>query len=125
MFFDHVGIEITDYARSKAFYSVALAPLGIELLMEGEGWAGFGSMDLQRNPSFWVHRTPGAQARVHVAFRSASRERVRAFHAAALMVGGRDNGAPGIRSRYHPHFYGAFVLDADGHNIEAVCHAPD
>ena len=92
--------------------------------MEAEGWAGFGGMDLQRNPSFWIHQTPGHKSPVHVAFRSDSRERVHAFHSAALAAGGRDNGAPGIRPHYHPDFYGAFVLDPDGHNIEAVCHAP-
>jgi catechol 2,3-dioxygenase-like lactoylglutathione lyase family enzyme len=124
LFFDHVGIRIADYARSKAFYSVALAPLGIELLMEEDGWAGFGSMDPQRHPSFWIHQTPAPKSPVHVAFRSDSRERVRAFHAAALAAGGSDNGAPGIRPHYHPDYFGAFVLDPDGHNIEAVCHGP-
>lgn len=92
--------------------------------MEAEGWAGFGGMDLQRNPSFWIHQTPGNKSPVHVAFRSDSRERVDAFHTTALAAGGRDNGAPGIRPHYHPDYYGAFVLDPDGHNIEAVCHAP-
>jgi catechol 2,3-dioxygenase-like lactoylglutathione lyase family enzyme len=122
---DHIGIDVADYARSKRFYSEALAPLGIDLLMEFEGWAGFGSGDPQRNPSFWIHQAPGAKSPVHVAFRSASREGVRAFWDAALAAGGRDNGAPGIRAHYHPSYYAAFVLDPDGHNIEAVCHAPE
>jgi catechol 2,3-dioxygenase-like lactoylglutathione lyase family enzyme len=122
---DHVGIEVADYARSKRFYSEALAPLGIELLMEFESWAGFGRVDPQRNPSFWIHQVPGAKSPVHVAFRSELREGVRAFWDAALAAGGRDNGGPGIRAHYHPTYYGAFVLDPDGHNIEAVCHAPE
>jgi catechol 2,3-dioxygenase-like lactoylglutathione lyase family enzyme len=121
---DHIGLEVADHVRSKTFYSTALAPLGIDLLMEVEGWAGFGSVDVQRNPSFWIHQTPGSKSPVHVAFRSDRRERVRAFHAAALAAGGRDNGAPGVRPHYHPDYYAAFVLDPDGHNIEAVCHDP-
>jgi catechol 2,3-dioxygenase-like lactoylglutathione lyase family enzyme len=123
--FDHIGIEVADYARSKAFYSAALAPLGIALVMEGEGWAGFGSADLQRNPSFWIHRASGPKSPMHVAFRSETRRGVRAFWDAALAAGGRDNGAPGIRAQYHPTYYGAFVIDPDGYNIEAVCHAPE
>ena len=80
---------------------------------------------MQRNPSFWIHQTPGSKSPVHVAFRTDSRERVRAFHTAALAGGGRDNGAPGVRAHYHPDYYGAFVFDPDGNNIEAVCHAPE
>ncbi len=93
--------------------------------MEFEDWAGFGGADLQRNPSFWIHQTPGAKSPVHVAFRSETRQGVRAFWEAALAIGGRDNGGPGIRAHYHPDYYAAFVIDPDGHNIEAVCHAPE
>ena len=122
---DHIGIEVADYARSKSFYSSTLAPLGIRLVTEFEIWAGFGSTDLQRNPSFWIHQTPGVKSPVHVAFRSETRPGVRAFWEAALAIGGRDNGGPGIRAHYHPDYYAAFVIDPDGHNIEAVCHAPE
>jgi catechol 2,3-dioxygenase-like lactoylglutathione lyase family enzyme len=122
---DHIGIEVADYARSKSFYSTALAPLGIQLVMEFEDWAGFGSADLQRDPSFWIHQAPGAKSPVHVAFRSDTRQCVRAFWQAALAAGARDNGAPGVRAHYHPDYYAAFVFDPDGHNIEAVCHAPE
>jgi catechol 2,3-dioxygenase-like lactoylglutathione lyase family enzyme len=122
--FDHVGIAVSDYDRSKRFYSGALGPLGYTLLMEFEGWAGFGLDDLQRKPSFWVHSVANPPTPAHVAFAAPDRERVRAFWEAALTAGGRDNGAPGIRAHYHPTYFGAFVLDPDGHNIEAVCHAP-
>lgn len=122
---DHIGIEVADFERSKRFYSEALAPLGIDLLMDFDGAAGFGSADPQRDPSFWIHHMPGAKSPVHVAFRSESREGVSAFWNAALAAGGRDNGAPGVRAHYHPTYYAAFVLDPDGHNIEAVCHAPE
>lgn len=121
---DHIGIEVADFERSKRFYSEALAPLGIDLLMDFDGATGFGGGDPQRNPSFWIHYMPGAKSPVHVAFRSESREAVGAFWNAALAAGGRDNGAPGVRAHYHPTYYAAFVLDPDGHNIEAVCHAP-
>jgi catechol 2,3-dioxygenase-like lactoylglutathione lyase family enzyme len=127
---DHIGLGVRDYARSKAFYAAALMPLDIELVMEFEGWAGFGPagtspQGLQRTPSFWIHEAAGPLSPAHVAFRSADRARVRAFWDAALAAGGRDNGAPGVRAHYHPTYYGAFVLDPDGHNIEAVCHAAE
>lgn len=122
---DHIGVKVTDFERSRRFYSEALAPLGIDLVMDFQGWAGFGSADPQRNPSFWIHHMPGAKSPAYVAFRSESRQRVDAFWDAALAAGGRDNGAPGIRTDYHPTYYAAFVLDPDGHNIEAVCHAPE
>ena len=121
--FDHVTFTVSDYARSKEFYSRALAPLGITLVTEPEGWgAGFGESD---DAYFWI----GSQGEVtrgqlHVAFTADSRDTVDAFHAAALAAGGTDNGAPGLRTIYHPDYYGAFVLDPDGHNIEAVCHLP-
>lgn len=118
---DHMGFAVKDYARSKAFYEKALAPLGLTLVLEPMGEAaGFGK---HGKPSFWIeaHGRP-IQGRLHVAFGAESREVVDGFHAAALEAGGIDNGAPGIREMYHPSYYGAYVLDPDGNNIEAVCH---
>jgi catechol 2,3-dioxygenase-like lactoylglutathione lyase family enzyme len=120
---DHVGLNVTDYERSKAFYAEALRPLGVHLLMEpvpGAGGFGYG-----QKPFFWIAGGRGpAQTGVHVAFATADRATVDAFHAAALAAGGADNGAPGVREIYHPTYYGAYVLDPDGNNVEAVCHAP-
>jgi len=121
---DHVGFAVADYARSKAFYEKALAPLGIALLTEFSGAAaGFGKDDGGR-PSFFIeaHGEP-ARGRLHIALRAGSRAQVDAFHAAAIEAGGTDNGTPGLRW-YHPDYYGAYVLDPDGNNIEAVCHQP-
>jgi catechol 2,3-dioxygenase-like lactoylglutathione lyase family enzyme len=119
---DHAGFGVSDYERSKAFYSAALAPLGIELLMEPvAAAAGFGR---DGKPFFWIEAQRSAATAIHVAFAVESRELVHAFHEAALAAGGRDNGAPGLREIYHPTYYGAYVLDPDGNNIEAVCHAP-
>jgi catechol 2,3-dioxygenase-like lactoylglutathione lyase family enzyme len=120
---DHVGFGVTDYARSKAFYERALAPLGITLLMEPVAEAaGFGR---DGKPFFWIEtRGPAVTGGLHVAFATADRPTVDAFHEAALAAGGTDNGAPGVREIYHPHYYGAYVLDPDGNNIEAVCHRP-
>lgn len=119
---DHTAINVSDFERSKAFYRAALAPLGYRL-------AGFGVVhghgsSLDPAGGFWL--MPGAPhvPRTHVAFSAASREAVDAFFARALEAGGKDNGPPGLRPRYHPDYYGAFVLDPDGYNIEAVCHAP-
>jgi catechol 2,3-dioxygenase-like lactoylglutathione lyase family enzyme len=119
---DHVGIEVTDLDASKAFYEGALEPLGIAPLMELEGAAGFGKQK-DGKPFFWIHergRPPVVGA--HVAFGVGSNEQVDAFHAAALAADGTDNGPPGPRPIYHAGYYGAFVLDPDGNNIEAVCH---
>lgn len=118
---DHIGIEVRDYERSKSFYTAALAPLGYTLIVEVQGWAGFGAAG---KPDFWIRGGQHMLPPIHVAFRSEDRAVVRAFHAAGLEAGGKDNGAPGLRTMYHPHYYGAFVLDPDGHNIEAVCHTP-
>ena len=126
---DHVGFPVRDFAASKAFYTAALAPLGYGLVMEvteamtgGHGaHAGFGA----GKPDFWIGSGRAPSGSVHVAFAAGSRAMVRAFHAAALAAGGSDNGAPGLRPEYHPDYYGAFVLDPDGNNIEAVCHAPE
>lgn len=119
MILDHIGLAVSDYAQRKAFYTAALAPLGIELVMEIEGWAGFGA---NGKPEFWFGPGETPKARLHIAFTAARREQVRQFHQAALAAGGKDNGAPGIREIYHPNHDGAFVFDPDGHNIEAVCH---
>ena len=120
---DHVGFAVSDYDRSKAFYEQALAPLGITLLLEPvAAAAGFGK---DGKPFFWVEaRGQAVEGRLHIAFAVQERATVDAFHAAALAAGGTDNGAPGVREIYHPHYYGAYVLDPDGHNIEAVCHTP-
>jgi catechol 2,3-dioxygenase-like lactoylglutathione lyase family enzyme len=121
---DHVGFGVSDYARSKAFYSQALAPLGISLLLEPIAEAaGFGS---DGKPFFWIEsRGQAVTGRLHIALAADDRAAVDAFHAAAVAAGGTDNGAPGVRAIYHPNYYGAYVLDPDGHNIEAVCHRPE
>ncbi len=120
---DHLGLDVTDYDRSRAFYERALEPLGIGLVMEPvSGIGGFGESG---KPYFWIgRRDRPPQTGVHVAFAASSREQVDAFHAAALEAGASDNGGPGVREIYHPNYYGAFVLDPDGNNVEAVCHEP-
>ena len=120
---DHLGLDVKDFERSKAFYERVLAPLGISLLMEPvPGVAGFGDHQM---PYFWIgQRDRGPQTGVHVAFAAPSREVVDAFHAVAIEAGATDNGGPGMREIYHPNYYGAFVLDPDGNNVEAVCHTP-
>src|SRR5689334_3829908 len=104
---DHVSLGVSDFARSKAFYDLALAPLGLKVIMEGGGFAGFGDS----RPFFWIGQRDGGGAggATHVAFDAKDRATVDAFHATALAAGGRDNGAPGIRAHYHPTYYGAFV----------------
>jgi len=126
---DHIGIPVSDYARSKAFYLAVSTPIGAALVMEvppefidGKHAAGFGR---HGKPSFWIGDGEESIGKVHVAFTVDSRAAVDAFHAAALAAGATDNGAPGLRPHYHEHYYGAFVIDPDGHNIEAVCHAPE
>jgi catechol 2,3-dioxygenase-like lactoylglutathione lyase family enzyme len=116
---DHIVITVTDLDASRAFYERALAPFGHEVLLQFPGVAGIGSAG---KPEFWI-REGEAGPPVHVAF-ATDRPTVDAFHGAALAAGGRYNGGPGVREIYHPHYYGAFVLDPDGHNIEAVCHLP-
>jgi catechol 2,3-dioxygenase-like lactoylglutathione lyase family enzyme len=129
--FDHISLTVSDYARSKAFYEKALAPLGAALIKELGESAGFSS---DGETDFWIGEGPTSFQKpgdlapitpVHVAFLAKDRAEVRAFHAAALAAGGRDFGAPGLRPEYHPKYYGAFVLDPDGHNVEAVCHHPE
>jgi catechol 2,3-dioxygenase-like lactoylglutathione lyase family enzyme len=117
---DHIALTVRDYKKSKSFYQKALEPLGYRLLMEfDENVGGFGT---EEKPDFWIGQGRPTKSPVHVAFASAQRSSVDAFHAAAIEAGGEDNGAPGLRPHYHPHYYGAFVIDPDGNNIEAVCH---
>lgn len=124
---DHTGLNVSDYAKSKAFYLAALAPLGYQVIKElpaqfaPEGAVGLG---VPPKSDFWIAGGKPQSPPLHVAFRAESRTQVDAFYKAAMAAGGRDNGAPGIRAHYHPNYYGAFVLDPDGHNIEAVCHHP-
>ena len=123
---DHTGISTSIPARSRRFYEAALAPLGYRVMMEipkehtqGLVVLGFG---VPPKPDFWLHEGPPQEPRLHVAFRANSHAEVDAFYAAALEAGGTDNGPPGPRPHYHAGYYGAFVRDPDGHNIEAVCH---
>ena len=119
---DHVGLDVSDYEASKAFYESALAPLGMRLIMEPVPEVGGFGDDF---PFFWIaQRGRGPDSGVHVAFGAEDQATVDAFHEAALAAGGTDNGAPGIREIYNPNYYGAFVLDPDGNNIEAVWHRP-
>lgn len=126
---DHIGFAVSDLAKSRSFYEKALAPLGIGVVMAvtkeqtGAGDAvGFGAKEI---PFFWIGNGGAQTDYLHVALSAESRAEVDAFYKAALEDGGSDNGAPGLRPHYHPNYYGAFVLDLDGHNIEAVCHKPD
>jgi len=117
---DHLTLTVRDYTRSKTFYGAALAPLGYGALMEFEQMCGFGD---GAKPYFWLKQGDSPTQPMHIAFMARDRPAVDAFHAAALAAGASDNGAPGVRADYHPNYYGAFVIDPDGHNIEAVCHA--
>ncbi|HEY9453151.1 MAG TPA: VOC family protein [Bradyrhizobium sp.] len=124
---DHIGFPVSDYARSKAFYEKALAPLGYVLITEvtqagsGHPAAGFGR---DGKPDFWIGGEGGLKGTLHIALTGRDHATVDAFYRAALAAGARDNGAPGLRTIYHPDYYAAFVLDPDGHNIEVVCHVP-
>ena len=121
--FDHVGLNVRDYAASRAFYERALAPLGYGVVTAFDEWkaAGLGAGD---RPQLWIVEREPLGTGTHVAFTCDDRAAVDAFHEAALDAGGLDNGAPGIREEYHPTYYAAFVHDLDGNNVEAVCHAP-
>jgi catechol 2,3-dioxygenase-like lactoylglutathione lyase family enzyme len=122
---DHVGIQVSDFAKARAFYEKALAPLGITSMMEfdndGGKVVGMGS----DRPFFWVGDGGALKGRLHVCFAAKTRAEVDAFYVAAMAAGGSDNGPPGLRPHYHATYYGAYVLDPDGHNIEAVCHGPE
>jgi catechol 2,3-dioxygenase-like lactoylglutathione lyase family enzyme len=127
--FDHIGFPVSDLARSRAFYERALAPLGLAVRMQvtreqSRGYEGVGFGPPNR-PSFWIGNGAALRGQLHLAFVAPDRRTVDAFHRVALAAGATDNGAPGLRAHYHPNYYGAFVLDPDGHNIEAVCHAPE
>jgi catechol 2,3-dioxygenase-like lactoylglutathione lyase family enzyme len=118
---DHLSLRVQDHPRAVAFYQAALAPLGYKVMMEFPGATGLGA----GMPDFWLMATDQPSSPTHLAF-SAARDAVEAFHAAALAAGGTDNGAPGLRADYHPHYYAAYVRDPEGNNIEVVCHAdPD
>ena len=124
---DHIGLKVVDLARSKAFYAKALAPIGYEVVMElgpeldlGYIGVGFGKGG---KPDFWIGEGQKSGP-LHVAFGVKTRAEVDAFHRAAIDAGARDNGAPGVREHYHPDYYGAFVIDLDGNNLEVVCHKP-
>ncbi|MGC1550059.1 MAG: VOC family protein [Rhodanobacter sp.] len=116
--FDHISLATGDLARSRAFFSQALAPLGIGVVMEFPGAVGLGS---DGRPQLWLVEHEGQPSPVHIAFVASDRMQVDAFHRAALAAGATDNGAPGIRAHYHADYYAAFVISPDGHNIEAVC----
>ena len=119
---DHVTIGVSDIERSKAFYDHALRILGItRLYAEGDRFAGYG---VRPKAFFWIGCRETPQTGPHIASTATNRGTVDRFHEEAIKAGGRDNGPPGLRPHYHAHYYGAFVLDRDGHNIEAVCHAP-
>jgi catechol 2,3-dioxygenase-like lactoylglutathione lyase family enzyme len=119
---DHVTANVSDFERAKRFYERALEPLGYSVQMEFEGAAGFGSGE--GIPDFWIGSTPGRGA-THVAFTASDRAAVDAFFEAATGAGGTDNGPPGLRPHYHETYYAAYVHDADGNNVEAVCHRPE
>jgi len=125
---DHLGFAVADLARSKAFYNSALAPLGYGIVMEvtpaetgRDAYVGYGR---DGKPAFWIGTGKALDGGVHIAIAAKDRTAVDAFYKAALAAGGTDNGAPGLRPHYHPSYYGAFVIDPDGHNVEAVCHKP-
>ena len=116
---DHIIVTVSDYAASKQFYSSALEPLGYAVIMEFGPACGFG---VDGKPDFWIKQGDALKPAIHVAFQSPNRPDVDKFYEAATKAGGKDNGAPGLRPDYHLNYYGAFVFDPDGNNIEAVCH---
>jgi catechol 2,3-dioxygenase-like lactoylglutathione lyase family enzyme len=119
---DHINLRVQDYPRALAFFRAALAPIGYDVIMEYPGAAGLGA---DGKPDFWIMQGEPPLHQAHVAF-SSDRSRIDAFYSAALAAGGSDNGGPGLRADYHPHYYAAFVRDPEGNNIEVVCHAdPD
>jgi catechol 2,3-dioxygenase-like lactoylglutathione lyase family enzyme len=122
MFIDHIGFAVADCERSKQFYAQCLAPLGLELIVEIKGWAGFGR---DGKAELWFGEDDEAHKPMHIAFAADDRAAVDRFYEAGFAAGGRDNGEPGLRPMYHPNYYGAFLIDPDGHNVEAVCHRPE
>jgi catechol 2,3-dioxygenase-like lactoylglutathione lyase family enzyme len=125
---DHTSLSVSDFEAAKKFYTAALKPLRIEIIKEYPadvtGSVDVAGLGADGKPFFWLANAGKTSPRVHLAFRAENRAQVDAFYNAAIAAGGIDNGAPGPRPIYHPDYYGAFVLDADGHNIEAVCHDP-
>jgi len=119
---DHIIITVSDYEASKKFYSSALEPLGYAVIMEFGPAGGFG---VEGKPDFWIKQGDALTPAIHIAYSSADRPTVNKFYETAMNAGGNDNGPPGLRPGYHPNYYGAFVLDPDGNNIEAVCHLPE
>lgn len=126
---DHFGLQVGEYQRALRFYRLALAPLGISIVMQvtKEETGSYEGAGLGRDgkPDFWLSAGKHTATPLHIAFTADNRAAVDRFFEAALAAGGVDNGAPGIRAHYHPDYYGAFVLDPEGHNIEAVCHKPE
>jgi catechol 2,3-dioxygenase-like lactoylglutathione lyase family enzyme len=118
---DHIMLRVKDYAESKRFYDAVLGTLGYRLVMEFNEIGGYGD----EKPYFWIGKAPDPHPRIHIAFAAKTRAQVNAFHAKALELGAKSDGAPGLRLEYHPDYYGAFVIDPDGHNIEAVIHTPE
>ncbi|NJM67749.1 MAG: VOC family protein [Acaryochloris sp. RU_4_1] len=125
---DHTGINVSNFKKSKEFYAKTLNPLGYQLIKEldtsGAGFISLAGFGTQGVPDFWISQGEVNAPRIHIAFRAETREIVQAFYTAALDAGGKDNGTPGLWPHFHPNYYGAYVLDPDGHNIEAVCHFP-
>ena len=121
MIIDHIGISVSNYDRSREFYQKVLSSLGYQLIEDIGGWAGFGKDE----PQFWIGQNDRINNPIHLAFVAENREQVKQFYHAAIDAGAKDNGKPGLRQEYHPNYYGAFVIDPDGHNIEAVCHQPE
>ncbi len=125
---DHTGLEVSDPEKSRKFYETALAPLGYKVLMEIPKQYTDGSVVLglgePPKPDFWISEGTPNSPRIHIAFRAKNRKQVDDFYRKALIAGGQDNGPPGPRPEYHENYYGAFVFDPDGHNVEVVCHDP-
>jgi catechol 2,3-dioxygenase-like lactoylglutathione lyase family enzyme len=120
--FDHVKFGVSDFAASKAFFLKALEPLGVAIVGEGEPTYGVELCAPTSNTSLILFQTEEKPAHLHLAFVAENRQQVDAFHRAALKMGGKDNGAPGLRPQYSGNYYAAFVIGPDGHNIEMVCH---
>ena len=128
---DHIGIRVKDYVKSRDFYAKALGPLGYSTLMEFTKdempelpFSHIGGLGADGKPDFWINPSDTPTPPTHLAFTAKTRAQVDGFYQAALAAGAKDNGPPGIRAHYHPTYYGAFVTDLNGHNLEAVCHMP-
>ncbi|HHA2007978.1 TPA: VOC family protein [Enterobacter mori] len=120
--FDHVKFGVSDYEKSKTFFLEALRPLGVNII--DEGTPDYGVEMSSGDVSLCLYQTHDKPAPLHIAFVATTRQQVDDFYNAALRTGAQDNGAPGLRS-YGKNYYAAFVIAPDGHNIEAVCHAPE